>query len=300
MTPTLRVTFVAGALGWALAMPTAAQAPLLPNRPDSLKFATIGDSGNGETPQYEVGRQMAAQRASFPFDLVLMVGDNLYGNQGAADYVKKFELPYKVLLDSGVVFQAVLGNHDSLESRSYRPFNMNGERYYTFAKHDVRFIAIDTNQLDAKQLAWIDATLGDAREPWKICYFHHPLYSGATRHGSAVDVRVLLEPMLVEHGVNAVFSGHDHVYERIKPQKGITYFVIGSSGQLRKGGLGRSDLTAAGFDQDRAFMLVEIAGGEMFFETISRAGSVVDAGVITRRPRVQTTDGTRGGGQGRP
>jgi hypothetical protein len=94
--------------------------------------------------------------------------------------------------------------------------------------------------------------------------------------------------------VDVVFSGHDHIYERLKPQKGIHYFLAGSSGQLRKGDLRRSETTAAGFDADQAFMLVEIAGSELFFETISRTGVVVDAGAISRKGRArETTDGTR-------
>jgi hypothetical protein len=147
----LRVVLGAVVVASAIEAQIAGQSPSLPNRRDSLKFAVIGDSGDGRQPQYDLGRQMAAARALFRFDLVLMVGDNLYGSQELADRVKKFELPYKPLLQSGVVFQAALGNHDDLESRSYRPVNMNGERYYTFAKQNVRFIALDTNMLDAKQ-----------------------------------------------------------------------------------------------------------------------------------------------------
>jgi len=80
-----------------------------------------------------------------------------------------------------------------------------------------------------------------------------------------------------------VFAGHEHIYERTVPQKGITYFVEGASGQLRKGDLQRSPLTAAGFDQDRTFMLVELTGDRMLFRTISRTGVTVDSGVIVRR-----------------
>jgi hypothetical protein len=72
------------------------------------------------------------------------------------------------------------------------------------------------------------------------------------------------------------------VYERIKPQKGITYFVAGSEGQLRKGDLHSSDLTAAAFDQDQAFVVVDISGDELKFDAISRTGQVVDSGVIHR------------------
>jgi hypothetical protein len=51
--------------------------------------------------------------------------------------------------------------------------------------------------------------------------------------------------------VNVVYSGHDHIYERLVPQKGIAYFVAGASGELPQGDLKRSTTTAAGFDQDR-------------------------------------------------
>jgi len=95
-------------------------------------------------------------------------------------------------------------------------------------------------------------------------------------------LRQLLEPILVKHGVQGVFQGHEHNYERIKPQKGIHYFTEGASGKLKKGNLAKSDLTAAGFDTDQTFMLVEINGDELFFKTFSRTGAVIDSGVIHR------------------
>ena len=68
------------------ALSVAAQAPApappgVPNRKDSVKFAAIGDNGTGDPPQYEVGRQMDVWHAKFPFDFVIMLGDNLYGSQ---------------------------------------------------------------------------------------------------------------------------------------------------------------------------------------------------------------------------
>ena len=88
-----------------------------------------------------------------------------------------------------------------------------------------------------------------------------------------------------KHGVDVVFSGHDHVYERIKPQKGITYFVSGSGGQLRKGDMRRSEATAVSFDQDYTFMLVEVDGREMRFQARTRTGAIVDSGAISARPK---------------
>jgi 3',5'-cyclic AMP phosphodiesterase CpdA len=262
-----------------------AQATPLPNRPDSVKFAAMGDNGTGDRPQYETAAQMVKVHSTFQFDLVIMLGDNMYGGQKPADYVRKFEEPYRPLLNAGVKFQASIGNHDRPDQVSYKLYNMNGQRYYTYTRGNVRFLALDSNLMDRKQLEWVDATLRDAREDWKIPYFHHPLYSNAGRHGSSVDLRVLLEPIFIKYGVNVVFAGHDHVYERIKPQQGIYYFVSGAAGQLRRGNMERSEQTAAAYDQDRSFMVVEIAGSDMYFQAISRTGQVVDSGVIRRQTR---------------
>jgi 3',5'-cyclic AMP phosphodiesterase CpdA len=263
-----------------LAHPAQFQFPL---QNGSLRFAVIGDSGTGEAPQFEVAGQMLSVRQVFPFDFVIMLGDNIYGGSAPKDYEQKFERPYKALLDAGVKFYASLGNHDNPNERLYKLFNMNGANYYTFKKGNARFFVLDSDYVDAKQLAWLENELKDAGDrDWKICYFHHPLYSSGKMHGSSIELRALLEPLFVKYGVNVVFSGHDHVYERVRPQKGIYYFTEGSSGQLRSGGLAKTPLTEKGFDTDRAFMLVEIAGDELFFETLSRTGAQIDSGTLPR------------------
>jgi hypothetical protein len=264
-----------------------AQSAPLPNRSTSLKFLAFGDNGTGGRAQYELAQVMAKAHGSFPFDLAIMLGDNMYGGQRPADYVRKFEQPYAPLLAAGVRFQAALGNHDDPEQVSYKLFNMNGQRYYTYVRNNVRFLALDSTLMDAKQVAWVETVLRDSVEQWKICYFHHPLYSNAARHGSSVDLRVLLEPLFVRYHVNVVFSGHDHVYERLVPQKGIHYFVSGAGGQLRRGNMRRSPQTAASFDQDLSFMLVEVEGADMFFQVLSRTGQTVDSGVIHRQERAE-------------
>ena len=279
-----RILATLALLGVAASLPQAAPALLLPNAGDSLKIAVLGDNGTGRQPQFEIAAQMTAARQQFPFELVLMMGDNFYGSQGAADLEQKFARPYRPLLDAGVTFRAALGNHDELSTINYPPLNMNGQRYYTYVRRDVRFLVLDTNVLDAPQMAWADSVLQEATERWKIAYFHHPLYGNAGRHGSNVDLRVVLEPLLIKHRVQIALSGHDHVYERLKPQKGIYYFVVGSGGQLRKGDLQKSDTSAAGYDQDQAFMLMEIAGDELHFQVIARTGATVDSGSIRRQP----------------
>src|SRR5216683_4564044 len=116
----------------ALLLGVQAQELTVPNRPASLKFAAIGDNGTGDQPEYDVANQMDLWHRRFPFDMVIMLGDNLYGSQRPADFVQKFERPYKPLLDAGVKFYASLGNHDRTSNDLYGLFNMGGVRYYTF------------------------------------------------------------------------------------------------------------------------------------------------------------------------
>lgn len=260
-----------------------------PDNADSVRFAAIGDMGTGKGPQYEVAQRMEEAHRRFPFTTVIMLGDNLYGGSKPLDYAWKFELPYKPLLDEGVKFYASLGNHDARSECYYKPFNMDGATYYTFRKGNVRFFALNSNYMDPKQLAWLEEQLQAAgTHDWKICFFHHPLYSSGKKHGSDTDLRALLEPVFVKYGVDVVFAGHEHVYERIAPQKGVYYFIEGASGQLREGNLEPSPLMAKGFDTDRTFLLIEVTGDSMYFQAVSRTGQSIDSGVIERPSRVQS------------
>jgi predicted phosphodiesterase len=275
----------------AFAVAVTAESLHLPLEGGSVKFAVIGDSGTGDRNQLAVARQLAAWRTRFPYEFTIMLGDNLYGSESPRAYETKFESPYKPLLDAGVKFYAVLGNHDEPTQRFYKPFNMNGKQYYTFRpKLGVRFFALDSNYLDPRQLNWLDGELAASGSDWKIAFFHHPLYSSGETHGSADLARTQLEPLFLKHGVDVVFSGHEHFYERIKPQKGIAYFIAGASGKVRRGDLRKgSPLTEKGWDQSYSFMLLEIAGDAMHFQVISEKGETIDAGMILRSEARTTT-----------
>jgi hypothetical protein len=263
-----------------------AAATALPNRAEALKFCVLGDFGTGERAQYELAEQMATLRQKFPFQLVTLVGDNLYGSERPQDFKKKFEIPYKALLDADVKFYASLGNHDAREQRYYKLFNMDGKLYYSFKapKQDVRFIALESTYPEPDQIRWLEDTLKSSKERWKIVYFHHPLYSSGGRHGSDLKLRETLEPLFIKYAVNVVFTGHDHIYERIKPQHGITYFVTGSGGQLRRGGsIDNLPFSAKIVDTTQVFLAVEIFENEMAFNAISRTGQVVDSGLLLRQ-----------------
>jgi 3',5'-cyclic AMP phosphodiesterase CpdA len=273
---------------------------MLPNADRSIKFAIIGDSGRGDQPQHEIAAQMVAYRQRFDYKFVLMAGDNIYeGPASAEDYRSKFEEPYKTLLDAGVKFYAALGNHDDFNEIYYKPFNMDGRRFYTFVppvdpitRWDtrVRFFALDSTYLTFEQIRWFEKEVTESRAEWKIAFLHHPLYTSGRYSLAARGVRLALESAFVNGGIDVVFSGHEHIYERSELQRGIMYFITGGAGSLRAGDAARSPAIAKSYDQDYHFMLAEISDDGFYFQAINRLGVTVDAGSLRRPSTAGTTD----------
>lgn len=256
----------------------------LPVKDGSLRFAVIGDTGSGTEKQRQVADMMIRYKQLFPFEFVLMMGDNLYGSETPKDFENKFSDVYKKLLDDKIKFYATLGNHDLPIQINYEKFNMNGKEYYRFKKGNVAFYSLNSNYMDKRQVKWLEDELTKDTSDWKICFFHHPPYSSAKKHGSDTQLREIIEPIFLKYGVNVVLAGHEHVYERIKPQKGIYYFVSGAAGQLRIGDVrSQSPLTEKSFDQDMHFMLFEVVGDKLYFQAISRTGETIDSGVLVNQ-----------------
>lgn len=256
----------------------------LPLKKDSLKFAVLGDTGTGSSKQQDVADTVVRYRVAFPFEFVLLLGDNMYGGESAADFEKKFSAPYKALLNNQVKFYAALGNHDQTLQKNYVNFNMDGKEYYRFKKGNVAFYALNSNYMDRKQVKWLEDELAKDTSEWKVAFMHHPPYSSGGKHGSDEQLREVIEPIFLKYGVNVVLAGHEHFYERIKPQKGIYYFISGAAGKLRSGDINdRSALTAKGYDRDLSFMLIEVDDKQMYFQAISRTGETVDSGVLVHQ-----------------
>jgi hypothetical protein len=264
----------------------------LPNLENSVKFAVIGDSGRGNDAQREVADRMVRYHSAFAFPFTLMVGDNLYeGPATSDDYRRKFEEPYKPLLDEGVRFFAALGNHDDPREIHYEQFNMRGRRYYRFSPPGnllarittpVAFFALDSTYLDREQLDWLDSELAASGADWKIVFLHHPIYTSGRYRASAFLVRSTLESIFVRHGVNVVFSGHEHLYQRTTLQQGIQYFISGGAGSLRRGDGRPAPYIARTYSANYHFMLVEIEGEVLHFQAVSRSGETIDAGRLRR------------------
>ena len=247
-------------------------------------FAVIGDSGRGRKGQLAV----AALLERLEPDLILHTGDIVYPSGEERHYDRRFFVPYGRLLKEVPIFP-ILGNHDlergngaAYLNNFHLPRNdtQGTGRYYSFNWGNVHFVALnselyhgDHSYRPEEQKTWLDRDLKETRQPWKIVYFHRPIYS-SSKHGSDERIREDLEPVLVRHEVDLVFSGHDHVYERTVPIRGVTYVVSGGCGK----GLypaGSSEWTAFSKSIYHA-VLVRVDGKRLSLEAVEPDDSVLD------------------------
>ncbi|MEK6407310.1 MAG: metallophosphoesterase [Acidobacteriota bacterium] len=254
---------------------------------DKVRFAVIGDWGTGDKHQIGIARQMFASHQRTRFDFVISAGDNVYPNGSGKYFDRNFEQPFANLLKDRVKFYTVLGNHDVDAGRQdqcqYPLFNMGGQNYYKIERGNglAEFFMLDSTDFGSTQTTWLESSLSASKAKWKIAVFHHPIYSSGKQHGSATGLRKRLEPLFTRYHVNVAFSGHDHIYERTKPQQGIQYFVSGAGGKVRRGDVDQgSGITAASFDDDNHYMVIEIDDNQVGFQAISENGVVVDNGLV--------------------
>jgi 3',5'-cyclic AMP phosphodiesterase CpdA len=254
-----------------------------------FRFAAIADTGWGGSDQYAVAQAMFQRYQEQPFSRVLMAGDNLYPDGNIHLVKPNFEDPYAALLERGVKFYAVLGNHDIIHSHNgvdqinYLSFNMSG-RYYAFQQRVnnravVDFFAIETNESApwSPQLAGLDHALSVSTAPWKIVFGHHPLYSSG-RHGGDPELVAKLSPLFEKHTVSLYLCGHDHCYERFAPINGTTYIVNGGGGAPLYA-VGKSPQTAFSSSQ-HSFMTFDVHEDRIVANAISTDGRVFDQAVI--------------------
>jgi len=119
----------------------------------------------------------------------------------------------------------------------------------------------------------LEEDLAATRKRWKIAFLHRSPY-GSSRHGGDERVRENLEPLFARHKVDVVLAGHDHVYERTVPIRGVTYVVSGGGGRrLYRAGKGKR--TAFSKSAHHA-VLVRLDGGRLSLEAIEPGGTVLE------------------------
>jgi predicted phosphodiesterase len=261
---------------------------------DSITFVVLGDNGSGGRNQMDVARQMALTYQQSPYGLVLLAGDISYYGSIDDRLDEVFTEPYKPLIDAGVEWELAIGNHEISEKKSdnaveeiqaqIRQFGKPGT-YYVASHGPMDVFVLDstiplsTGQGGPEQLAWLEQELQASTARWKVAMVHQPGYSSG-KHGSSLEVRDALQPLFVRYGVDVVFTGHDHHYERTFPQDGVVWIVSGAGAKLTR--VDGADFTAHA-ESTLQFMLVRIDGDTMNIEAVTIDGSVIDEVTLTAR-----------------
>ena len=251
---------------------------------DQVAFAVIGDAGTGGRNQFRIASEMAETYRRHPFSLLLTTGDNVYFGDVVDRVREVVDKPYQPLFDAGVEFRPALGNHDVDDDDDDIPLTLAAlrmpSRYYAFRRGPVDFFALDSNDMDSDQILWLTNALICSKNHWQVVYLHHPLYSSGM-HGSDLELRAPLEAALVRGGVDIVFSGHDHNYERTLPQQGVTYVVTGGGGaHIRR--VDSSAFTAVS-EADLHFTFVKVVNNTMHVIALEDDGEIMDDFVLNPR-----------------
>lgn len=283
------------------------------NKP--FPFAVVGDSGCGCAEQKLVADQMLEWYKKKPYGMVLMLGDNIYGERSFLGgkrggdprlFESRFDYYYKPLLDNSVKFFATLGNHD-MEADRGRSMIADKERFhmigslgfYSFEPEDqkglITFFAVNSvpfieNGNDKGQIEWLRQTLEATKTTWKVVFMHHPLYSASGGHRVNAGLLNALESVLIEGGVQVVLSGHNHYYSRSKPQRGITHITAGGGGRDLVSVKTTGQMERA--TEQNHFMYFEASFGRLDYWTISPGGKEIDRGFIEPHPNPVPTEKT--------
>ncbi len=279
-----------------------------------LEFAVIGDPGTGDHHQRAVAQQMIRYSAQHHWEFILSLGDNVYEDGNPKDFGPKFKDIYQPLTSKGIRIHATLGNHDAWKDGGAAQVAdpgfgyVGGQDEYVFeagpvtqGKRLARFICLNS-------VAWLDALEGKRVLPsleqrkerlklwlaesgkyhWNLLYFHHPLYSYVETflfrprgHGGSELLRQQLEALIVGR-IDLVLSGHDHFYQRIKPQSGIAYVVSGAAGKLRPG-VSTTHQNVAKAALVRHFLNVAVTTNRLSYEAVADNGAIIDSFEIIKR-----------------
>ena len=226
---------------------TRAYVPFPAGDPPVLRLAVAGDIGDSGSRLDATAAAIGRLAGNDPFDVLLLLGDNVYPAGDPARIPDTVFKPFGPVLDRGTALLAILGNHDVMKGQGdaqLAALGMPG-RWWSVERSGVLLVGLDSNRPDdPDQLAWLERTLAGTAAAWKIVALHHPPYS-AGYQGSNKAARAAFTPLFERYGVQLVLSGHDHDYQRSRPIGATTYVVTGAAAGTRR--TGEAEFTAVSF-----------------------------------------------------
>ena len=195
---------------------------------------------------------------SYDPDFIVFTGDMIDFGTQQAEWDGWFEAAGDILARKALV--AAHGNHEFLAGQYFAQFSLpNNEQWYHVRYGDLELAVLndtvaDSDDVDVKQVAYLNEVFGASDAPWKAAAHHQALYSTSGTHASNLEGRAAWAPVFDTWGLQLVFAGHNHVYERSVPIRadaeaaegeGTVYLVSGGAGagictrRSRRSGSGR-------------------------------------------------------------
>ncbi len=246
-------------------------------RQTTFSFAVLGETRTNDDNHRLVVESIIAARPDFYLHLGDMVGDG--------SSLEEWEIFFQIeaeLLSHVPIFSS-LGNHERNHHNYYEVFYLpNNERWYSFDYGHAHFVCLQIDGFSSygqgtEQYFWLEEDLASTEQPWKFVFFHVPPYSSGP-HGGDLQVRAALHPLFVRHGVDIVFNGHDHDYER-SVADGVTYVVTGGGGAALYGKWNVNEASIY-FESTLHFVSISLAGDTLTSKGVRPDGTEFDPFVL--------------------
>lgn len=265
-----------------------------PEENSPIAFAVISDTQGNPKVANKMASYAWAQRPDF----LVIPGDLTEVGTEHQRWTKEF-FPSMDVLIKRVPLYPVLGNHERNAKYYYDYMNLPApEYYYTFHYGPAQFFMIDSNKKctpGSEQYEWLEKELKASKAKWKMVVHHHPVYSSdandygdlwKTNKSTRGDENVrAMSKLYDQYGVDVVFNGHIHSYERtwqvqngkVVQSGGIQYFVTGGGGgPLEEAGPSRPKFQNT-VKKGHHYAMVRINGDIFEFQAYDEDGNLFDS-----------------------
>ena len=247
----------------------------------AFRYAVFGDTRGSSS----IHRAIVKQIVKSSPDFVIHTGDLVESGRFKSEWDRFFQIEAPLLRMAP--FFPTLGNHEDhdrirFDSHYSDIFHLPGnELWYAFDYGNARFICLKADGYpvneyfpDEEQLAWLEQQLAANDAPWLFVYFHIGVFTSREEGFLELGLRERLVPLFERYGVDAVFMGHHHSYERVIVN-GVTYIVTAG------GGAGLYDLEQPEPGSQVAarvhhYVVVDVYGDRLSGTAIDRDGQVID------------------------